>query len=1141
MIKFLLQALAFITNKLPKTDWKPIPLCDVYYKHGLDIPNLVGHVTAPSVSTGSAAAIYGTMITMQGQITSTGNENASVRGFVYSTTNANPTTSDSVASSSGSFGTGTYLTDLTGLTANTSYYVRAFATNSAGTGYGSVIQVTTLNQAPPTVITNTPAITSTTTATASGNIFAINGANATERGFVWSTSPDPTKASNLGIVTQTGSFGTGTFTGSMTGLSPSTLYYVRAYAINSFGTSYGGNQIFSTTLSTFTLAASMSVSGGGTGYATLYNRTKNVALAEMSTTSPVPTLVTRDYEVGDTNFDDQDEYEIRVRTNGVGTVNLYSAKLFIRLMDAGKVTTWNRVSRFGSAALQAPAATTSQRWLYDASVYSNPEIFWEVTGQEDIAGVNDMGIYDVTTTDIGTTGTTLQETRIDIGSSTKIRQRVNRLSLTNGNRYMGIFNRSSGGARYQSGIIGVVSSGKVGTVKNQSIIELIDVARSSRSTSSFTPLIWHTPFNPADVTSPSYSFEVIGRNTNTGTSYNVELLAVNPSGTETVASTMNIPANTGSSNTRRRTSSVTIPSDTIQLRVRIPQTAADKNIIVEGARLIITQTNADRVLVQIPLGGSLNEENDETSWPMSAISSSTYGVPAAVEDQWTIWKRDDSMYDRYVGLGESPSVVLNSGNDPDLSVDTYYFNASDGGVSDPNNHWTDEALAFDGVTSNYAQNSGALGDGSVNTGYIEGTGTNAPTTGGDISQVRARIFSYGIITDVEVANLNVYHGSQLLGNVTKTGPGASWSQYVTLNAPSGGWTWQKVNDLRARVWASNMAGSGYLAVGRMEVEVTSETHTPVTESLTPSLPFTGTDPEGDDITYQIQISDSSSMNEFLDSSNMIIANVGGVTGDLTAIDRGQSFTTASSGDIHSLAVYLSRFGSPTDGVQAKIYTDNAGVPGTLLATSNNTIALADMPTSSLAGNFREANFTFDIGTTLSASTRYWFVIDRTGAASNTHYYSIEGSSVTDYGSENGIIWNGSSWNATGVLSLVFRMYMIPTQNLISAISGVDAGFSGSPDNTSPFTSGQQVSYSQAVSEGTYYWRVRGKDPAGSNIWGEWSTIHSFNAQEAVGQGGYKKVHTGGAWTVKPVKYNIGGTWTQKPIKRHNGTSWVDSV
>ncbi|MFA6925323.1 MAG: fibrobacter succinogenes major paralogous domain-containing protein [Bacteroidales bacterium] len=81
-----------------------------------------------------------------------------------------------------------------------------------------------------------------TTAVCGGNITSDGGASVTERGVCWSTSQTPTvsnyKKSMAG--------GAGSFSGTITGLSGNTIYYVRSYAINSAGTAYG-NEVSLTT------------------------------------------------------------------------------------------------------------------------------------------------------------------------------------------------------------------------------------------------------------------------------------------------------------------------------------------------------------------------------------------------------------------------------------------------------------------------------------------------------------------------------------------------------------------------------------------------------------------------------------------------------------------------------------------------------------------------------------------------------------------------------------------------------------------------------------------------------------------------------------------------------------------------------
>jgi hypothetical protein len=92
----------------------------------------------PTVTTQATSDITQTTATGNGNITDTGGENPSVRGICYSSVNNPPTTADDKKEESGSFGTGAFTESLTSLSADTTYYARAYATNSSGTSYGSV-------------------------------------------------------------------------------------------------------------------------------------------------------------------------------------------------------------------------------------------------------------------------------------------------------------------------------------------------------------------------------------------------------------------------------------------------------------------------------------------------------------------------------------------------------------------------------------------------------------------------------------------------------------------------------------------------------------------------------------------------------------------------------------------------------------------------------------------------------------------------------------------------------------------------------------------------------------------------------------------------------------------------------------------
>lgn len=100
------------------------------------------------------------------------------------------------------------------------------------------------------VLTSTPTNITTNSATLGGNVTDEGSSNVTERGVVWSTSPNPNTNDNKIVNSGTG---TGSFTESLSGLNPATLYYTKAYAINNAGTSYGSEESFSTDCSTFNL------------------------------------------------------------------------------------------------------------------------------------------------------------------------------------------------------------------------------------------------------------------------------------------------------------------------------------------------------------------------------------------------------------------------------------------------------------------------------------------------------------------------------------------------------------------------------------------------------------------------------------------------------------------------------------------------------------------------------------------------------------------------------------------------------------------------------------------------------------------------------------------------------------------------
>lgn len=95
----------------------------------------------PTVTTDSINTITGTTAKVYGTVTVEGGAPVTARGVAYSKSH-NPTIADNITSDG--TGTGTFTSSLTGLDGLTKYYVRTYATNSVGTGYGSEDSLTTL-------------------------------------------------------------------------------------------------------------------------------------------------------------------------------------------------------------------------------------------------------------------------------------------------------------------------------------------------------------------------------------------------------------------------------------------------------------------------------------------------------------------------------------------------------------------------------------------------------------------------------------------------------------------------------------------------------------------------------------------------------------------------------------------------------------------------------------------------------------------------------------------------------------------------------------------------------------------------------------------------------------------------------------
>lgn len=190
------------------------------------------------VSTISISNVKSKSIFIEGNVFST--SSVSNKGFCWSKS-PNPTINSNKVNLGSNLGS--YNSLITNLDQNTVYYIRAFATYSNEVFYGRELEFTTLEIVLPTITTSNITNITFNSAICGGNLTNNGNSDETVKGLCWSTSTNPTynstNSTNEGI-------GTGSFSSTINNLTPSTTYYLKAYAQNESGTAYGNEKSFTT-------------------------------------------------------------------------------------------------------------------------------------------------------------------------------------------------------------------------------------------------------------------------------------------------------------------------------------------------------------------------------------------------------------------------------------------------------------------------------------------------------------------------------------------------------------------------------------------------------------------------------------------------------------------------------------------------------------------------------------------------------------------------------------------------------------------------------------------------------------------------------------------------------------------------------
>ena len=212
----------------------------------IDDIRITGVVLNPFLKTTAPSYITRHTAVSGGNITNDGGAPITVRGACWGVSVNPDITGDHTNDGSG---TGQFTSSITGILTGKTYHVRAYGINSSGIMYGNDIVFTTESPLPPTLITSTPYSVKDVTAISGGDITSDGGAPITARGVCWQAWGTPTISDSH----SDDGPGTGTFPSALTGLKYGTTYYVRAYATNSAGTSYGNELYLTTACETVTL------------------------------------------------------------------------------------------------------------------------------------------------------------------------------------------------------------------------------------------------------------------------------------------------------------------------------------------------------------------------------------------------------------------------------------------------------------------------------------------------------------------------------------------------------------------------------------------------------------------------------------------------------------------------------------------------------------------------------------------------------------------------------------------------------------------------------------------------------------------------------------------------------------------------
>lgn len=484
------------------------------------------------------------------------------------------------------------------------------------------------------------------------------------------------------------------------------------------------------------------------------------------------------------------------------------------------------------------------------------------------------------------------------------------------------------------------------------------------------------------------------------------------------------------------------------------------------------------------------------------------------------------------------NVANTSGNSNSMRVG-YKFATS---TSETSGTWTNATLLEVVIYRNVA----SIGA-STCTSTATGTSANVPAL--TLTKTDGTSWVAGNISTNQTTSISTPTGTSL--RATKTG-----TSDMAISVDSNG---------GVTSWAAHSATLGSSGVHtQAAVELLAANFSPSTPTLlgpsngstasttTPTLSFTTTDPDGDDVSYEVQVDTVSSFDSTGTASHVIdqypTSNDNGLQ---TTMGVGSASGMSFTGDgsvLGSVQAYLDDNTSASGTVTAQIFAHtgtfgSTGIPtGSALATSD-AIATSTIP-SGASATLITFTFTGTNQITLANGTHYVIVVNGPSAAGLIGW---NGQNISPSAPGNASHLSGT-WSATTAFDLIF--YINSTSSaapILDTVSATDPGFTDTSNgaDTDPFASGDSVSYTvqSALASGTYYWRVRAIDPSGTDAYSTWATTQSFTVSSglSISLTGIPSTTSLGAPAVSPGTATVSPTGEASTLTLGNPTVSQGSV